>query len=62
MILTMAETIGSNTGLGYYVRKWSSFADYERVFAGIILIAVVVTAINSLIKIFEGHTMKWTTA
>ena len=62
MILTMAETIGSTVGLGYYVRKWSSFADYERVFAGIILIAVVVTAINELIKLFEGHTMKWTTA
>lgn len=62
MILTMAETIGSTVGLGYYVRKWSSFADYERVFAGIILIAVVVTAINSLIKIFEKHSLKWTNA
>lgn len=62
MILTMAETIGSTVGLGYYVRKWSSFADYERVFAGIILIAVVVTAINSLIKVFEKHSLKWTTA
>ncbi len=61
MILTMAETIGSTVGLGYYVRKWSSFADYERVFAGIILIAVVVTGINAVIKAFEEHTMKWVT-
>lgn len=60
MILTMAETIGSSVGLGYYVRKWSSFADYNRVFAGIILIAVVVTGINELIKLFEDHALKWT--
>ncbi|MDR2619036.1 MAG: ABC transporter permease subunit [Treponema sp.] len=59
MILIMAETIGANSGLGYYVRRWSSWADYPKVFAGIILIAVVVTGINALIGVFEKKALKW---
>jgi NitT/TauT family transport system permease protein len=59
MILVMAETIGANSGLGYYVRRWAAWADYTKVFAGIILIAVVVTAINALIGLFEKKALKW---
>jgi NitT/TauT family transport system permease protein len=59
MILIMAETIGANSGLGYYVRRWSAWADYPKVFAGIILIAVVVTGINALIALFEKKALKW---
>jgi NitT/TauT family transport system permease protein len=61
MILTMAETIGSSVGLGYYVKKWSDFANYTKVFAGIILIAVVVTGINAVILLFEKKALKWVT-
>ncbi|WP_187150780.1 ABC transporter permease, partial [Treponema endosymbiont of Eucomonympha sp.] len=59
MILVMAETIGANSGLGYYVKRWSAWADYPKVFAGIILIAVVVTGINALIGLFEKKVLKW---
>jgi NitT/TauT family transport system permease protein len=59
MILVMAETIGANSGLGYYVKRWAAWADYPKVFAGIILIAVVVTAINALIGLFEKKVLKW---
>jgi len=59
MVLTFAETIGSDVGLGFYVKRWSNFARYNRVFAGIILIGVVVTVINKLIKLFEAKVVKW---
>jgi NitT/TauT family transport system permease protein len=59
MILVMAETIGANSGLGYYVKRWAAWADYPKVFAGIILIAVVVTGINALIGLFEKKVLKW---
>jgi NitT/TauT family transport system permease protein len=59
MILVMAETIGANSGLGYYVKRWAAWADYPKVFAGIILIAVVVTGINVLIGLFEQKALKW---
>ena len=59
MILTMAETIGSSVGLGYYVKKWSDFAVYDKVFAGIILMAVVITGLNKLIDLYESKALKW---
>jgi NitT/TauT family transport system permease protein len=61
MILVMAVTIGANSGLGYYVKRWAAWADYPKVFAGVILIAVVVTGINALIGIFERKALKWIT-
>jgi NitT/TauT family transport system permease protein len=59
MVLTFAEMIGSNVGLGFYVKRWSNFAKYNKVFAGIILIGIVVTAINKLIKLFENKLIRW---
>ncbi|MDR1066662.1 MAG: ABC transporter permease subunit [Clostridiales bacterium] len=59
MILTMAETIGADAGLGYYVKRWVAWSDYTKTFAGIILIAVVVTAINALIGLFERKALIW---
>jgi NitT/TauT family transport system permease protein len=59
MILTMAETIGADAGLGYYVKRWASWSDYTKTFAGIILIAVVVTGINALIGLFEKKVLVW---
>jgi NitT/TauT family transport system permease protein len=59
MVLTFAEMIGSNVGLGFYVKRWSNFAKYNKVFAGIILIGIVVTAINKMIKFFEVKFIKW---
>ncbi|MDR1107967.1 MAG: ABC transporter permease subunit [Spirochaetaceae bacterium] len=59
MILVMAETIGANSGLGFYVKRWAAWADYPKVFAGVLLIAVVVTGINALIGIFEKKALKW---
>jgi NitT/TauT family transport system permease protein len=59
MILIMAETIGSTAGLGYYVKRWAAWADYPKVFAGVILIGVVVVGINGLIRLFERKSMKW---
>ena len=59
LILIMAETIGANSGLGYYVKRWVAWSDYTKTFAGIILIAVVVTGINALIALFERKVLKW---
>lgn len=59
MVLTFAEMIGSNVGLGFYVKRWSNFAKYDKVFAGIVLIGVVVTIINKLIKACENKFIRW---
>ena len=59
LCLTGAEMLGANSGLGYFVKKYSDYADYKRVIAGIILIAVVVTIINILINALQKKVIKW---
>ncbi len=59
LCLTGAELLGASSGLGYFVKKFSDYADYTKVIAGIVLIGVVVTLINLLIRLLEQHLIKW---
>ena len=59
MVLTAAELIGATSGLGWFVKYYSDFADYTRVVAGIIMIAVVITLLNKLLLTIEKLLIKW---
>jgi NitT/TauT family transport system permease protein len=59
MVLTAAELIGATSGLGWYVKYNSDFANYTKVVAGIIVIGVVVTALNKLLLTLEKILIKW---
>jgi NitT/TauT family transport system permease protein len=59
MVLTAAELIGATSGLGWYVKYNSDFANYTKVVAGIIVIGVVVTALNKLLLMLEKVLIKW---
>ncbi|MGX7196543.1 ABC transporter permease [Enterococcus olivae] len=59
MCLTGAELLGASSGLGYFVRKYSDFADYTKVIAGIIFIGIFVTILFSIIRWIERKTIKW---
>lgn len=59
MILVMAEMIGAKTGLGFYVKKFSDYIDFARVFAGIILIGIVILVVNVLLQKLEDTVVKW---
>lgn len=59
MILIMAEMIGAKSGLGFYVKKFSDYIDFTRVFAGIILIGFVIAAANALLQRLENRLIKW---
>ncbi len=61
MVLVMAEMIGAQSGLGFFVKKYSDYADYTRVVAGIIFIGIVITALNGLISVIEKKVVKWKT-
>jgi NitT/TauT family transport system permease protein len=61
MILMMAEMIGAESGLGFFIKKYSDYADYTSVLAGIILVGVVITILNSLLTVIENKTIKWKT-
>jgi NitT/TauT family transport system permease protein len=59
ILLTAAEMIGATSGLGWYVKYFSDFADYPRVIVGIIFIGIVVTAITFLFDKIEGYLLRW---
>jgi NitT/TauT family transport system permease protein len=59
ILLTSAEMIGATSGLGWYVKYFSDFADYPRVIVGIIFIGIVVTAITFAFDKIEAYLLRW---
>lgn len=59
LLLTAAEVIGANSGIGWYVHYFSDFADYHRVVVGIIFIGIVVVAITLATERLERHLLRW---
>ena len=59
ILLTSAEMIGGNTGMGYYVKYYSDFGDYTRILAGIIVIGVVITVISTLFGALQKRLTRW---
>ena len=59
ILLTSAEMIGGNTGMGYYVKYYSDFGDYTRILAGIIVICVVITVISTLFGALQKRLTRW---
>jgi NitT/TauT family transport system permease protein len=59
VMLTAAELIGANSGIGWYVKNFADFADYQRVVVGIIFISIVVTIITWGTERVERHLLRW---
>lgn len=59
ILLTAAEMIGASSGLGWYVKYYSDFADYPRVAVGILFIGLVVTGIMVVFEKIENHLLRW---
>lgn len=59
MTLTVAEMLGADTGMGYYVRVSLNYANYTKAIAGIIFIGFVVTVLNIAIQKAKKHLVKW---
>jgi NitT/TauT family transport system permease protein len=59
MTLNAAELIGADRGMGYFVKRSIDYANYDQAIAGIIFIAIVLTALNSLILVAKGKLIKW---
>lgn len=59
ILLAAAELIGANSGIGWYVKNFADYADYQRVIVGIIFISLVVTAITWGTERVERHLLRW---
>ena len=59
LVLTAAEMIGASSGLGWYIKYHSDFANYAKVIFGIIVIGVVVTLLNKMILAVRKICIRW---
>lgn len=59
ILLTAAEMIGATSGLGWYVKYFSDFADYPRVMVGIIFIGFVVILLTYGLDKLERWLLRW---
>lgn len=59
-VLFIAESIGNNVGLGYYivVEQWNRFA-YAKVYAGIVAISLIGSALFSVLSGLERWSSRW---
>ena len=61
MILTFAEMMGADSGLGFYIRYFADYGNYTNVIAGIILTSIVILIINALFGFVEKVAVPWRT-
>jgi NitT/TauT family transport system permease protein len=59
ILLTSAELIGGTSGMGWYVKYFSDFANYPKVIVGIIFIGIVVTVITFFFDKLERRLLRW---
>ena len=59
LCLSGAELLGARSGLGFFVKKFSDYANYTQVIAGIILMGIVVTVLTMLIEWIQKKAIKW---
>lgn len=59
LVLTAAEMIGGTSGLGWYIKYHSDFANFSKVLFGIVMIGVVVTLLNVLLGIGRKLLVRW---
>ena len=57
--LVMAEMMGQPGGLGYYINASKVWSAYYKVFAAIIVMAVLFSLIKALIDMLERYVLRW---
>ncbi len=59
ILLTSAEMIGNQSGMGYYVKNYSDLGDYTRTITGLLVIGIVVIGVTFLFNAFQKRMLKW---
>ena len=57
--LVMAEMMGQPGGLGYYINASKVWSAYYKVFAAIIVMAILFSLITKVVGIIEAHMLRW---
>jgi NitT/TauT family transport system permease protein len=57
--ITVAEMIAATSGLGWYIEYHHQFANYDKVIAGMILIALIVIIIMFVFDRIQQYCLRW---
>lgn len=57
--LIVAEMIGVESGLGWYITWQKNWAKYDKMYAGIIVICLMFLAVNFLLNFIKNRALKW---
>lgn len=58
--VTASELLASNSGLGYLVQKYSNQFRMEGTYAIVVVIIVIATLLNEIMRIVERRVIRWT--
>ncbi len=61
VLLTSAEMIGAQSGLGYYIKNYSDFGDYTRTIVGLIVVGIVIVIISFIFNRIQKFLLRWKT-
>ena len=59
LLLSFAEMMGADSGLGFYIRYFADYGNYSKVIAGIILTATVILLLNRFLAFIEEIAVPW---
>jgi NitT/TauT family transport system permease protein len=59
--LVTTEMMGARGGLGYYINWAKAWSSYYKVYAAIIIMAVMFSLIMKLIGVIQAHALVWQT-
>lgn len=62
ILLAVAEMFGAHAGMGYFVQYYSDFAYFDRVMAGFLFMALVLTVATFLFERIRDRALHWTMA
>lgn len=60
VMLVYAEMYGAQSGLGFYVRRYSNLGLYEKMWGGFIFMVVVLVFVMVLFERLKNYLLRWT--
>lgn len=57
--LMVAEMIGVQSGLGWYITWQKNFAEYDKMYAAIVVICLIFVAVNAAMRLIQRRLLRW---
>lgn len=59
ILLVIVEMVGASSGLGYLIRDTGDFLQTDKMFAGVLVLALLALAMDGLVRLAESKVLVW---